>query len=344
VFIEFARAPVKAYAVQFDPMDRQELQDRLPGIVDSLVKSVVGEPRIQHLNRVFLPSTAGIVEIIGKLRELIFPGYFGKQGLNSANISFRVGELVMELTDLLYDQVRCCLRYRQNIPGQNGDGEKCEVCDTEAARVVAEFFDRIPQVRELLASDVQVAFDSDPAATSTDETIFCYPGLFAITVQRLAHEFYKLDVPMLPRIMTEHAHSVTGIDIHPGAKLGRSVFIDHGTGIVIGETTEIGQNVKIYQGVTLGALAPAFGQMLRGTKRHPTIEDNVTIYAGATILGGDTVIGAGSVIGGNVFVTSSIPANNVVSAEPPMLRYRERRARGGKSKDGLPEFLLDFQI
>lgn len=323
-------------------MDRNELQNRLPDIVDTLVKSVVSEPRIQHLNRVSLPGTEAIVEIINKLRQLIFPGYFGKQGLTNSNVAFRVGELVTELTDLLYDQIRCCLRYRQNIPGQNGNTEQCEVCDTESARIVAAFFERIPVVRELLSSDVQAAFDGDPAATSTDETIFCYPGLFAITVQRLAHEFYALDVPMMPRIMTEHAHGLTGIDMHPGAKLGRSFFIDHGTGIVIGETTQIGDHVKIYQGVTLGALAPAFGQMLRGTKRHPTIEDNVTLYAGSTILGGDTVIGAGSVIGGNVFITSSVPANNVVSAEPPVLKYRERRSRGKKNAGN--DFLIDFQI
>ena len=169
----------------------------------------------------------------------------------------------------------------------------------------------------MLGDDVQAAFDGDPAAQSTDETIFCYPGLFAIFVQRLAHEFYRMNVPLLPRIMTEYAHSLTGIDIHPGAKLGRRFFIDHGTGVVIGETTEIGDNVKIYQGVTLGAVAPQFGQRLRGQKRHPTIEDDVTIYAGATILGGDTVIGRGALIGGNVFITSSVPPFNQVTAEPP---------------------------
>jgi serine O-acetyltransferase len=161
----------------------------------------------------------------------------------------------------------------------------------------------------------------------------------AIAVQRLAHEFYTLNVPLLPRIMTEYAHSLTGIDIHPGAHLGRSLFIDHGTGVVVGETTQVGDNVKIYQGVTLGALAPAFGQALRGQKRHPTIEDNVTLYAGATILGGDTIIGRGAVIGGNVFITSSVPAFTQVSAEPPKLKYRQRRPR-----DQRGEFVPDFQI
>ena len=322
-------------------MDRNELNQRLPSLVDGIVKSVVGEhAHLQHLNRVYLPNRQDIVEAIEKLRQLLFPGYFGKQGLTTTNVPFRLGELVIELSDTLYEQVRCCLRYGEQIPGTNGDNEKCEICDREAARIVATFFERIPAVREMLAMDVKASFDGDPAAQSTDETIFCYPGLFAISVQRLAHEFYKLGVPLLPRIMTEYAHSLTGIDIHPGAKLGRRFFIDHGTGVVIGETTEIGENVKIYQGVTLGALAPAFGQLLRGTKRHPTIEDDVTIYAGATILGGETVIGRGATIGGNVFITSSVPALNQVSAEPPKLKYRDRRPKSMRAQ----EFVVDYQI
>src|SRR5436189_527655 len=225
------------------------------------------------------------------------------------------------------------------MPGNGGGNEECKQCDHEAAEIVATVFERIPQLREVLATDVQAAFDGDPAAQSTDETIFCYPGLFAITVQRLAHEFYKTHVPLLPRIMTEYAHSLTGIDIHPGAKLGPRFFIDHGTGVVVGETTEIGTNVKLYQGVTLGALAPAYGQALRGQKRHPTIEDDVTIYAGATILGGETIIGKGAVIGGNVFITARVPPLNQVSAEPPKLKYRDRRPARERR-----ELVLDFQI
>jgi serine O-acetyltransferase len=306
--------------------------------VKVLGEDALKHPHLQHLNRVYLPNRDVIISAIKLLRQLIFPGYFGDQGLTSANLPFRLGEIVMELTDMLYEQIRCCLRYRANIPGSNGGDDKCETCDAEAAQIVASFFEQIPAIREMLATDVRAAFDSDPAAQSTDETIFSYPGLFAITVQRLAHEFYKMNVPLLPRIMTEYAHSLTGIDIHPGAKLGRSFFIDHGTGVVVGETTEIGDNVKVYQGVTLGALAPAFGQALRGEKRHPTIEDNVTIYAGATILGGDTVIGRGSVIGGNVFITSSVPPLNQVSAEPPKLKYRDRRPKGQR------EMVIDFQI
>jgi serine O-acetyltransferase len=320
-------------------MDRNELNQQLPDIVKSLVDSVVNEPGMQHLNRVYLPSRDEIVECIGLLRQLLFPGYFGKQGLTTSNITYRIGELVTELENKLYEQVRHCLRYRQQIPGEAEATEACKDCDLEAAQIVSTFFQRIPDVRHLLAGDVQAAFDSDPAAQSTDETVFSYPGLYTISVQRMAHEFYKLDVPLLPRIMTEHAHSITGIDIHPGAKLGQRFFIDHGTGVVIGETTEIGNNVKIYQGVTLGALAPDFGQALRGRKRHPTIENDVTIYAGATILGGETIVGHGTVVGGNVFITQSIPPQNRVIAEPPKLKYRERRKR-----DQVDNEFLDFQI
>lgn len=312
-------------------MTQQELNDRLPAIVDGLIASMDSQPNLQHLNRVFLPNRDVIIEAIKRLRQLVFPGYFGKQGLTHSNVRIRIGELALELSDMLFEQVRCCMRYRQQLPGTESEGVHCEECDDRSAEIVSTFFARIPAVREMIAADVQAAFDSDPAAQSTDETIYCYPGLLAITVQRLAHEFYKLEVPLLPRIMTEYAHSVTGIDIHPGAQLGRSFFIDHGTGVVIGETTEIGSNVKIYQGVTLGALAPAFGQLLRGQKRHPTIEDDVIIYAGATILGGDTRIGKGTIINGNVFLTSSVPAYTSVSAEPPKLTYRQRRRRGGES-------------
>ncbi len=315
-------------------MDQIHLNGRLPSIVDAIVDSVIEEPRTCHLNKVYLPSRDAIIEAIRLLQQIVFPGYFGKQGLTTENVRYRIGELVMELADVLYDQVRCCLRYRRHESDhKHRDG--CEECDQEAARIVEQFLGRIPAVRRMLAGDVQAAFDGDPAAISTDETLFSYPGIFAIMVQRLAHEFYKTSVPLLPRIMTEYAHNITGIDIHPGAQLGERLFIDHGTGVVIGETTVIGNNVKIYQGVTLGALAPAYGQALRGQKRHPTIEDDVTIYAGATILGGDTVIGRGSTIGGNVFITSSVPPYNQVIAEPAKLKYRDRR----KKSDA-----IDFQI
>lgn len=313
-------------------MERMELNGRLPGMVDAIVESIISEPRTCHLNKIYLPSRDVIIEAVGLLQQIVFPGYFGKQGLTSQNVRYRIGELVMELADLLYDQVRCCLRYRKQQDEHRHEAA-CADCDREAAMMVEKFIGRIPAVREILATDVLAAFEGDPAAHSTDETVFSYPGLFAIMVQRLAHEFYLMNVPLLPRIMTEYAHSLTGVDIHPGAQLGPSFFIDHGTGVVIGETTVIGKNVKVYQGVTLGALAPAYGQVLRGQKRHPTIEDNVTIYAGATILGGETVIGEGATIGGNVFITASVPPHNQVIAEPAKLKYRDRRKKNDPAWD-----------
>lgn len=323
-------------------MDRNDLNARLPDAVNALVRSVQTHEGLAHLNRVFLPSRDAIVRAIELLRQLAFPGFFSRQALTTENVAYHTGQIVVELTDLLYEQVRCCLRYRKNLVG-DASGDACDQCDREAARIVDEFLTRLPAVRELLAGDVQAAFEADPAAHNTDETVLCYPGLLAITVQRFAHEFYIREVPMLPRIMTEWAHSQTGIDIHPGARLGPRFFIDHGTGIVIGETAEIGANVRLYQGVTLGGLHPdRFVEEFRGKKRHPTIEDDVTIYAGATILGGDTVIGRGCVIGGNVFLTSSVPPDNLVSMEAPKLKYRQRRSRSSGSANRDPA--IDFQI
>jgi serine O-acetyltransferase len=321
-------------------MNRQDLNQLLPGIIGNLVGSIRTQPAMTHLDRVLLPNRDVVIEIVKRLRELTFPGYFGKQGLTRDSVQFRVGELTLEITDMLYEQVQRCLRYKKRIPDGAND-EECRECDQAAAEAVHAFLARIPAIRTLLADDVQAAYGSDPAAKGTDETIFCYPGLFAIFVQRLAHELYMMNIPLLPRIMTEYAHSLTGIDIHPGAALGRSFFIDHGTGVVIGETCHIGNNVKIYQGVTLGAMAPdRFVEEFRTRKRHPTIEDDVIIYAGATILGGDTVIGKGALIGGNVFITASVPAFYRVTADPPKLKYRERKQRAG----GAEEFSPDFQI
>ena len=319
-------------------MQRHQLTERLPAVVDRLVADIKALPATRRLGNVLLPSRPSAVAILNGLQQLMFPGFFGLQGVTTETLPFRVGELVLELTDLLYDQIRCCLRYREGKSPDEDSDPTCVWCDHEAAKIVGEFFDRLPAVRQILATDVQAAFDGDPAATTPDETIFCYPGLYAIMVQRLAHVLHGLQVPLLPRIMTEHAHSVTGIEIHPGAVLGKSFMIDHGTGVVIGETVTLGDNVKVYQGVTLGALAPAYGQALRGQKRHPTIENDVVIYAGATILGGDTVIGAGSVIGGNVFITTSVPPKNQVLLEPPKLKYRDRCPKSER-----PE-VVDFQI
>jgi serine O-acetyltransferase len=301
-------------------MTRDELLHTVPDLVRQLVQNTLDLPGIQHLGHRHLPSRDAVIQGIGLLQQLVFPGYFGKQGLTAESFPYHAGGVLLELLPLLHEQVRRGLEHAAETTGEKPH-------EALAGRIVADFLQRLPAVRQMLAADVQAAFAADPAARSTDETIFCYPGVFAIMVQRLAHELWTLGAPLLPRIMTEYAHSLTGIDIHPGARLGESFFIDHGTGVVIGETTEIGRNVKLYQGVTLGALAPAAGQILRGVKRHPTLEDDVIIYAGATILGGDTVIGKGAVINGNVFVTTSVPPHTIVGMEPPKLTYRQRRPR-----------------
>ncbi len=321
-------------------MDQEQLRNQLRDCIKDILDSTARHPQMAHLNRVYLPSREAVVEIVHRLRQLVFPGYFAEPGLGTDQMPERTAHLIEQVAHVLYEQVRFCLRYREQIPEDHRAEHECSHCNEQAGDLVLQFFNRLVEVRELIASDVQAAFDRDPAAHSTDETIFCYPGLLAITVQRLAHEFYKLEIPLLPRMMTEYAHSLTGIDIHPGAQLGRGFFIDHGTGVVIGETTIIGSNVKIYQGVTLGALAPAYGQMLKGQKRHPTIEDDVTIYAGATILGGDTIVGRGCTIGGNVFITTSIPPQHIVNAEPPHLKFRDRRPKGSRGGDSA----ADFQI
>ncbi len=221
-----------------------------------------------------------------------------------------------------------------------GAHELCDRCMRRGREAAVTFMSRLPKIRSLLSGDVQAALESDPAAGRVEEVIFSYPGVRAVTVYRVAHELYHLGIPILPRIMTEYAHTVTGIDIHPGAHIGKRFFIDHGTGVVIGETCIIGDNVKIYQGVTLGALSlprDDTGKLVKGTKRHPTVEDNVTIYSGATILGGETVLGEGSVVGGNVWLTGSIPGGTKVVIESPRLQYR------GKPKPE-KEATIDFQI
>jgi len=283
-------------------------------MVAALVESYHSDGRTQHLDATFLPSRARTVEIIETLRRLVFPGFFDEHRVTSANVTYHVGELLSHVHGLLYDQVRQALRYKLNRESGDGrGGDACENCDAEAAAITATFLRGLPDLRAELAEDVQAAFDGDPAASHPDETIFCYPGVDAVFIHRVAHRLYQLEVPMLPRIMSEYAHNETGIDIHPGATIGRSFFIDHGTGVVIGETVEIGDRVKIYQGVTLGALSTKGGQIWRGRKRHPTIEDDVTIYGGAIILGGSTTIGRGATIGGSVFITNSIPEGCTVS-------------------------------
>ena len=254
----------------------------------------------------FLPDKDEVTNAINLLRRLLFPGYFDENGARGADLQCVVRSLVADVESIMQRQICCALNL------EAGENTECADMLAKAGDLCHSFLDRIPYIIEVLLSDVQAAYDGDPAARSKHEIIFAYPGIFAISIYRLAHELYLLEVPYIPRMMTEHAHSLTGIDIHPGADIDRHFFIDHGTGIVIGETTKIGAYVKLYQGVTLGALSTRGGQSLRGKKRHPTLEDDVTVYSGASILGGDTVIGKGSVIGGNVFITQSIPPDTKV--------------------------------
>ena len=323
--------------------DPRRLGDALPDLVDRLVASYSSDPRTHHVDKSFLPSTAGIVEICELLLELTYPGYVGRQNLTRHNISYHVGELLPRLWRLLCAEIAQCLRHEAEDRGE--ESPPAEPCPRRALEVAGTFITRLPEVRAMLAEDVQAHYDGDPAAESTSEIILAYPGILATTIYRYAHELYKLNVPKMPRIMSEHAHQLTGIDIHPGARIGRSFCIDHGTGVVIGETTDIGDNVKIYQGVTLGALSfpkDERGRLIRGHKRHPTVGNDVVIYAGATILGGDTVIGEGAVIGGGVFLTRSVATGHQISRGAPVLKVRPRGSSGRKTD--ADDYTSDFVI
>ncbi|MEM1208533.1 MAG: serine acetyltransferase [Planctomycetota bacterium] len=281
--------------------------------VDALLDSYAVEERTRHLDSPFLPSRARAIEVIELLRRVVFPGYFEDRRLTSDNVRGHTHDLLADLYSKLHEQVRQSLRYVLNRD-QPGIGDDCDDCDEKATDLTEQFFAGLPDIRAVLAADVQATFDGDPASVNTDELIFCYPGVDAVFTHRVAHALYRLGVPMLPRIMSEYAHNETGIDIHPGATVGPGLCIDHGTGIVVGETCEIGRGVKLYQGVTLGAMSLRGGHdRWAGRKRHPTIEDGVTIYGGAIILGGQTTIGAGATIGGSVFITHSIPAGHTVT-------------------------------
>lgn len=259
------------------------------------------------------PEADVVVQLLEKLRRILFPGYFREKNYRMYHVEANLSLLT---EDVLYNLAKQLGRIYE------GQGEEPEAAMRHAQEVGLAFLREIPRVRAMLQTDLQAAFDGDPAAGSMAEILFAYPGMFAVFVYRLAHVLYTLEVPMLPRMMTEHAHSLTGIDIHPGATIGEYFFIDHGTGVVIGETTVIGNRVKLYQGVTLGALSTRGGQKLRGKRRHPTIEDDVTIYAGASVLGGETVIGQGSVIGSNVFITKSVPPCTTVTIKSQELHLR----------------------
>ncbi|UCH22397.1 MAG: serine acetyltransferase [Deltaproteobacteria bacterium] len=309
----------KEETCKIEVVSTSRLKERLPAIAEKIIQNCNDTECYTHVDYEPIPSKESVIRIIDKLKEILFPGYFNEVKLDPVNLKYYMGQSVSDLFEMISEQVSLSIRhdcFRYDQP--------CSECVDRGHGVALEFLDSIPTIRKTPATDIRATFDGDPAARSYDEIIFSYPGIFAITVYRIAHKFFEMEVPLLPRIMTEYAHNLTGIDIHPGAEIEESFVIDHGTGVVIGETTKIGKRVRIYQGVTLGALSVPkdAGNDLRGKKRHPTIEDDVIIYSGATILGGETIIGARSIIGGNVWITQSVPPDSKIILEPQQLKYR----------------------
>ncbi len=300
-------------------------------VVRLLQESIRSDSRTHHVGSMPLPSREAVAEAAHDLFSLMYPGFFGPREVESAALDAWIERLVERVDHVLFEQIRRALRYTAGMNDERPDfDQQCSECDVKARESLDAFLLRLPDVRRLLSLDVLAAFDGDPAARHTDEVIFSYPGIVALTTHRLAHELYDLAVPMIPRMMSEQAHSATGIDIHPGATIGESFFIDHGTGVVIGETTKIGNHCRVYQGVTLGAKSfprDERGRLLRGVKRHPTLGNHVTVYAGATILGGDTRIGDHCVINGGVFLTQSVPAGHIVRQKQPELKLRSNPDR-----------------
>lgn len=306
--------------------DRQSrLSGEIPRLARELAATCTSNDCFDHVGPTPIPDRRRVIGVLVRCRDLLFPGYFTRGPLEEINLEYHLGQEMTLLFEELSTQITHAIRhdcFRYELP--------CIKCQDRGREAASGFLKRLPEIRHQLSADVRAAREGDPASKSVDEVIFSYPGLFAIMTYRLAHALMHEDVPLMPRIMTEYAHSRTGIDIHPGAEIGESFFIDHGTGVVVGETTEIGDRVRIYQGVTLGALSvpPGAGLTMQGIKRHPTIEDDVVIYSGATILGGDTVIGARSVIGGNVWLTGSVPPDTKVFMKKPELVYKGQN--GGK--------------
>ncbi len=316
------------------------LKEQLPNLTKKIVGTYTPDDRINHLGHCPLPNYDAIVSAIQDLKDIIYPGFRRRENLHNGNVEYHVGDLVDSLHDKLTTQIARALRHDDRVKNKDSDCESQTDYEAKGQAIAIKFLEQVPALRSVLATDVEAAFDGDPAVSSRDEIIFCYPGLEAITVYRLANMLVRLGVPFIPRMMTEWAHKETGIDIHPGATIGDYFFIDHGTGVVIGETCEIGSNVKVYQGVTLGALSfptDSDGQLIRGQKRHPTIEDRVVIYANATILGGKTTLGHDSVIGSSVWITASVAPHTTVVLEKPRLKVR-----GGVPDDMVPE--ANYQI
>ena len=324
-------------------MSRPDIPARrlLPELTESILATYTPNDAINHLGHCPLPSPDAVVEILLLIKDILYPGYRRKTGLHAGNIRYHVGSAVDALHGLLTEQIARALQHDDRIRGNHRDCESEEDFQAKGAAMSIDLLRMIPELRITLATDVRAAYDGDPAVHTTDEIVFCYPGFAAITVFRIANAMVSLGVPFIPRMMTEWAHAETGIDIHPGATIGDYFFIDHGTGVVVGETCTIGRHVKLYQGVTLGALSfptDADGQLIRGQKRHPTIQDHVVVYANATILGGRTVVGHHSVIGSSVWITQSVSPHTTVTLEKPQLRVRGAQV-DSEVLDG-----FDFQI
>lgn len=299
------------------------LKEQLPELTDRIVDTYTNVGSIHHLGHCALPNYDEVIRCVEDLKDILYPGFRRREGLHMGNVTYYVGDMIDGLHDRLTTQIARATMHEARLSSSLKVGEVDY--EAQAQQTTLDFLNRLPDLRTILATDVQAAFDGDPACKSVHEVVFCYPGLEAITVHRLAHELYQMGVPFIPRMLAEWSHHRTGIDIHPGAQIGNHFFIDHGTGVVIGETCRIGSQVKIYQGVTLGALSfpkDADGKLIREVKRHPTIEDNVVIYANATVLGGKTRIGHDSVIGSNVWVTSTIEPHTTVLMEKPKLRLK----------------------
>ena len=296
---------------------RKDISNRIQSVTNRILKDYQNGRDIDNMNVFNQPDSTAVIDIVNKLLNILFPGYYRPKEFRSYNYDSRIAVVIEDVIYNLQKQIAIALRFKEEYAAET-DFE----LRMSAEELAIDFLDRIPHIRALVNTDMQASYEGDPAAFSKDEIVLCYPGLLASTINRLAHELFLLGVPLIPRMMTEYAHSKTGIDIHPGATIGEYFFMDHGTGIVVGETSIIGKHVKVYQGVTIGALSTRGGQRLKGAKRHPTIEDNVTIYAGASILGGDTTIGEGSVIGSNVFITSSVKPGTRISVKTQELIIR----------------------
>jgi serine O-acetyltransferase len=307
-------------------MDEKNFETGLPMLLNQIVESYETFGGMDHLEGKDLPSKRVVIEVLEDLFTVLFPGYLGKESVTKTNIKYFLGTTLASVYTRLTNEVEKSLKYIcRKIT-------KCphDICKKRAQVVVKELLEKIPEVRSIISGDIEAAYNGDPAAVSIEEVILSYPCVLAIATYRIAHELYLRGVPLIPRIMSEHVHSLTGIDIHPGAKIGKNFFIDHGTGVVIGETTEIGYNVKLYQGVTLGALSfqkDEKGQIIRGKKRHPTIGNNVVIYSGATLLGPDAIIGDNVIIGGNVWITSAVAPNMKITITRPELKYKKKKKK-----------------